>query len=367
MDPKIANISEENDIYRFTLSGIDVSIGNAIRRIILNDIPTVVIRTESEDVNQCYIEINTGRLHNEIVKQRLSCIPIHMKELDLLPGKYILDIDVLNESDTIIMVTTEDFRIKNKESGNYLTKEETRRIFPACTKTAQFVDFIRLRPKIDNSIQGEQIKLTADFSVACVNDNSMFNVVSKCAYGNTPDHTKIEEEKEKVREKLANEGLSKTEIEFHLTNFRILDAQRHFVPNSFDFAIRTVGVFENKDIIKKACEIMVHKLAKFMDECESDTVPILNSATTMENCYDVKLENEDYTLGKVLEYFLYERYFQGTKEFTFCGFKKLHPHDTDSIIRIAMISQVDKNQLKQYLMMTATNAIEVFKKIRGFF
>ena len=81
MNPKINNVSEEHGIMRFTLSGVNLSLANAIRRIMLNNIDTVVFRTETSEVNQCKIEVNTGRLHNEIVKQRLSCIPIHSTDI----------------------------------------------------------------------------------------------------------------------------------------------------------------------------------------------------------------------------------------------------------------------------------------------
>ena len=36
------------------------------------------------------------------------------------------------------------------------------------------------------------------------------------------------------------------------------------------------------------------------------------SDTTMPNSYDIKLENEDYTVGKVIEYNLYDNYYLGT-------------------------------------------------------
>ena len=48
----------------------------ALRRTILSDIPVVVFRTSPEEENNCIIDKNTTRFNNEIVKQRLSCIPI---------------------------------------------------------------------------------------------------------------------------------------------------------------------------------------------------------------------------------------------------------------------------------------------------
>ena len=127
MEPLINNISLDDELYKFTLSNVNVSVANAIRRVVLSEIPTTVLYTETYQDNQCKIIKNTTRLHNEIIKHRLSCIPVHIKELDILPGNYVLELDVKNETDTIKIITTEDFKIKNKKNGNYLTTEETRK------------------------------------------------------------------------------------------------------------------------------------------------------------------------------------------------------------------------------------------------
>jgi hypothetical protein len=111
LTPKISNISNENDVYRFTLSNLNVSLANAIRRTILTEIPTVCFITELESTNTCTIIENSSRLHNEIIKQRLSCIPVFEKTMERLPGKFILEINVKNDTDNTIFVTTEHFKI----------------------------------------------------------------------------------------------------------------------------------------------------------------------------------------------------------------------------------------------------------------
>ena len=367
MNPTISNISEDKDIYKFTLSNVNVSLANAIRRTILSDIPINVIRTETNETNQCNITINTSRLHNEILKHRLSCIPIHMKELDLLPDKYILEVDVKNDTENIMFVTTEHFKIRNKLNDNYLTKEETRRIFPPSEKTQSFIDFARLRPKVGDNISGEHLKFTAEFSVGTAKSNSMFNVVSKCAYGNTLDLVKIKEVWDNHETKLESEQLTKEEIEFQKKNFYILDAQRQFIADSFDFVVQTIGIYENKEIITLACKVLINKFVQLIESIDSDIVPINYSETTIENCYDIILENEDYTVGKVIEYLLYEKYYVQEKIFTFCGFKKYHPHNTDSVIRVAYVTNSDKNAVRQHLRIACIDAAEIFKKIQGLF
>lgn len=365
MNPTIASISETNDVYKFTLSGLNVSLANAIRRTILSDIPTVVF--DADDSEQCIIHNNTCRLHNEILKHRLSCIPIHVNELELLPGNYIMELDITNDTDNMIIVTSEDFKIKNKTSNNYLTKDETRKIFPASPSTNMFIDFARLRPKIGSSIHGEQIKLSCEFTIRTAKDNSTFNIVSKCAYGNTIDAVKAKDNWKHVEDRLKSEDATRDEIEFQKKNYYLLDAQRSFTEDSFDFVIQTIGVYENKDIVKKACIALQNKLVEFVQNVESNLIPINISETTMDNCYDIILENEDYTLGKTLEYILYEKYYKGEKLLTYCGFKKFHPHDEDSTLRLAFSQTIDKHMVGQYMKNVAVDAKDIFKKIHGLF
>ena len=367
MNPKISTVSEDNGILNFTLSGVNVSLANALRRIILNDIDTVVFRTETYGDNKCTIGTNTGRLHNEILKQRLSCIPIHSTNFDELPGKYILEIHEKNETDHMLFVTTEHFKIKNKTSGNYLTKEETKKIFPPNRKTNYYIDFARLRPKVSDTIPGESLKLSAEFSISNARDESTFNVVSKCAYGNTPDVTKVKEQWEEHESKLKSQEVPSSDIEFQKRNFYILDAQRYFVPDSFDFVVQTIGMYENKAIIKMGNKILVDKFDELIQEIDSDLIEILRSETTVDFSYDIILKNEDYTIGKVLEYILYDKHYQGDKTLSFCGFKKFHPHDATSTVRVAFNESTDKTIVKQRLRSVCVDAKDIFKKIGDMF
>ena len=357
MNPVLSKIIENDSILYFTLSGIDRCFANALRRTILTDIPTVVIRTEDTAVNQCFIKKNTSRLHNEIIQQRISCIPIHIFEQDFAE-KHSLEIDVENNTDdqNIRMVTTKDIKIKNIENNTYLSNEETKKIFPPNEITGHYIDIVRLRPKMGTAIPGEQLALTAKFSIATAKINSMFNAVSICSYGNTIDKEKAEEAWDKVHAKLKSDEKDEKEIDHVKSDFWNLDAQRHFIPNSFDFVVQSVGVYKNIDIVHKACSILCSKMDSFVTLLEENSIPILPSndvkkhgydsiiESTVANSYDVILENEDDTLGNILSTIMYRTYFVGKeKELTFCSFKKFHPHDTYGVLRIAYEKQPDRN------------------------
>jgi len=368
ISPKISKkpYTDDNDIFRFTLSDINVSLANALRRIILSDIETIVFYTETYQDNKCTIHKNTSRLHNEIIKHRLSCIPIWSEDKDLI-NKYILEVNVKNDTNSIIYVTTENFRIKNKETGNYLKDEVTKEIFPPNPITGSFIDLVRLRPPIGDTIEGEELQLSCEFSVSSAKVNSMFNVVSKCTYSNTMNMDKVDTVLQSLKQKWAKENMATEEIEFQAKNFMLLDAERQFIPDSFDYAIKTVGPLKNETIVKKGCQILQNKFADFSTALKSDQIQILRSETTIDHCYDVTLENEDYTVGKVLEYILYEKYFLDEKIFSFCGFKKIHPHNNESIIRIAYKENIDKALIREHLNIAAVIAGEVFQKLGTMF
>lgn len=367
MNPIVTNIVENNHILEFTLQNVDVSVANAIRRTVLSEIDINAFITETFEENQCTIHKNTSRFHNEIVKQRLSCIPIHMEDLDMLPGKYLLEVEKKNEESNNIYVTTEDFKVKNKETNQYLTRDETKKIFPPNELTGDYICFVRLRPQIASNIPGEEIKLECEFSTSNAKNNSMYNVVSLCSFGNTIDKVKVQKEWSNRESKYKQDGFSESEINFEKKNFMLLDAQRQYVNNSFDFSIKTLNIFSNKVLVYKACEQMKKKLEQFDHDVDADIVFIRLSENTMQNCYDIVIENEDYTLGKLLEYGIYEKYFEKEKLIEYCGFKKFHPHDKQSVIRMAYTSPMDRVNIKQQLKTISKSFIDVFNGIQKMF
>jgi DNA-directed RNA polymerase subunit L len=366
MNPHVElnDIPENGDMLSFTLSGVNVSIANAIRRTILSDINTVAFRTTPNEKNKANIIANTSRLNNEVIKQRLSCIPIHIKDYNEFPFKnYIMEVNIENNTDTIMFVTTQNFKIRDLVTGKYLDETKTREIFPANDYTGCFIDFVRLRPKISEEIPGEKIHLTCEFDIGNAKEDGMFNVASTCSYGFSIDDVVQEAELQRKRQTWKDEGKSKEEIDFESKNWKFLDGMRITKKDSFDFTIDTVGVFTNSELIDTSCKILINSFDGLNNLIEKDDLKIIKSQNTMANCFDVILENEDYTIGKVLEYFLYTKYYE-TNMLTFCGFKKMHPHDTYSIIRLAYTEAVEISTIKGHLQECIAESINIFKRIR---
>ena len=311
-NPTIEKDYEDEGVLHFILKDIHLSIANAIRRTILMDIPVVVIRTETSEMNQCTIVSNTTRFHNEIVKQRMSCIPIMTTDLVNFPERYRLSVKVQNETDNQLRwVTTDDFVLQDKKNDQPIDKTELLKIFPHDYKTNRPIDFLRLRPTIGPTIKGEEINLTAEFSVSTAKENGMFNAVSKCAFHNVIDPEGRENMWAAYLQTYKDEGRTDEEIEFEKKNFNYLDAYRCFKvnkegePNEFEFIVKTIGQYTNYQIVNMACEILSKKMQAFGHQVKSQVVPIhesINSrdlgytsvtVSSIENSYDVILEEED--------------------------------------------------------------------------
>ena len=79
--PTITKLNKDDrNKLSFTIENVDRSIINAIRRTLLKDIPVFVFDTRHE---HCIIDINTTRFTNEIIKQRLDCIPLFINDMEI--------------------------------------------------------------------------------------------------------------------------------------------------------------------------------------------------------------------------------------------------------------------------------------------
>ena len=363
MDPHISNVRTENGFLKFSLLDCNMSIANALRRIIISDIPTFVFRTYPYSENKAEVTHNTTRFHNEIIKQRLSCIPIHIDDMDFPYKDYVIEVDVKNDTDNILYVTTKDFKIKNIKTDVYSDESAVRAIFPPSAITGDYIEFARLQPKLSENIDGERLTLRCGLDIGMASEDGAFNVISTCAYECTPDIQKANEvwkDKEAVMKK---SEMSEAETEFEKKNWFLLDAKRYYQSNSYDFTIESVGVFENIEIVIKACEIMISKCEKLLENLQHGKVTILPSETTLKNGFDITLVNEDYTLGKVIEFYLYQQNFIADKTLSFCGFRKPHPHATESIIRVAFHNEIDPVGVSGYVQAASDSAITAFKKL----
>ena len=401
--PIIAQHNNNNErSLTFTLENCDVSIANSIRRVVVSEINQYVFRTFPHSENRADFTVNTTRLHNEILKQRLGCVPIH--HLHTIDGfgneykNYVVEVDVKNDTDAIRYVTTEDFKVKKIKvlektsrrsqdedaddvSYDYLSEAVVRKIFPPDEISGEYIEFARLLPNLSssNASSGEALAFTCTLEISNAKFDGMYNVAHTCAYKCSPDVKEIDKQW-RAKEKVMREGLESSlsagsieeVVENAKKNWELLDAERIFLPNSFDFIIETVGVYTNVQLVTKACDIMIKKCEKLLADIEHTTTTSTNGSiieyahesTTMKNSFRINLIGEDYTLGKVIEYMIFSNYYNISGGIvSFCGFKKPHPHALDSFIIVSFKDEIELSIVQEHVSKVILESISIFKSL----
>ena len=381
--PTVSGIHVSNGELRFTLENADVSIANGLRRILLSEIPCVVFRTDvhADTTENTVFHVNTTRHHNEILKQRLRCIPICIPDkhtiTDFNYKAYRCEVRKKNMSDVTEYVTTGDFKIIEKATGKE-NVELTKKMFVADPLSGHYIEFARLLPRVVDYTEGEELHISAEFQIGTAEQDGAYNVCSTCTYACTPDKAKQDDEWAKVaptQEPASGSSGSGKEKEAEAVNadaeknWRLSSAQRIFKENSFDFMVETVsmGVYTNGELIRKACDCMKIKCETFIEKL-NDEANIVDAKylVTIPFAFNIILRKEGYTLGKALENLIYSKHYLGDRTLTFCAFKKVHPHDVDSFIQVALQNDTENNaaQVAAIAVAAAKDIISIFEHIK---
>lgn len=254
----------------------------------------------------------------------------------------------------------------------YLSESACRKVFPPNKITGDYIELVRLRPQLSETMPGEELHMTCKLDVGTASENGSFNVSATCSYSATQDRVGANKAWTEKAKTLKAEGNDTESIALKKQDWDCIDAKRITIPDSFHFVIETVGPFPNMSLVEKACAIMVAKVNKFRDDIQSVANMVTTSTTTIDNCFDIKLVGEGYTLGKVIEYIMYAKYYDkpeksSEKILTYCGFRKPHPHIDESIIRLGFKNTIEPSEVIAYLVGAAQDANTIYEKIQAEF
>ena len=161
-------------------------------------------------------------------------------------------------------------------------------------------------------------------------------------------------------------------------NWYLLNAKRYYHKNQFKFIIETIGVKSCDDLLIEACNILILKFENFKHNIYNITNDnykfILDtSIVSLKYAYDITLMNEDYTIGKVIEWIIHKN--MEKFKVSYVGFIKTHPHNNSSIVRLVLDESTlndaqkkskikHKEIVKEIISNTYTECIKVFNEIK---
>jgi DNA-directed RNA polymerase subunit L len=263
------NLKTSLDGYRidFELSKVPVPFVNGLRRILLAEIPTVIVK----DVN---IRDNSSQMIHEMLKHRVEMLPINVKPSEVAvirDTKIVLHYEVGPEPR---LITTDDFAVSSPR-GNIILKDRD-------LGTPLF--FLQLKAN-------EGIRLECSLGVATKG-------ASQVCVATFKNHIDPEVAKQHREQYLAPEfGDHDPRIfDNHLIQ-RSFEQDEHGRPTRFDFAIESIGVATAKELLVAAVEVYKNKIDEFLKE------PIAKDDT---GAYVMESTTEGHTLGALAQALIHE-------------------------------------------------------------
>jgi DNA-directed RNA polymerase II subunit RPB3 len=114
-DIKVKIHQLEDNFIQFSISNIHIGLANAIRRIMIAEVPTMAI-------DFARIMQNSGCIHDDMIAQRIGLIPFVSTNVDKFDyywnnseglSEVEYELNIINTGDEIIEVTSNDLKIKN--------------------------------------------------------------------------------------------------------------------------------------------------------------------------------------------------------------------------------------------------------------
>lgn len=344
----------------FEVKNIKNSLANAIRRIMMVEVPTVGFKSEPYEESKINIIQNDSPLHNQFLAHRIAMIPLNIP----FPEKFDTDdyefiIDVYNNSNFPKDVTSNDIKIRKISDDRLLTEETTRNILPLDPITEEPIVITRLKPEyyqygninntnIINSLQGEskfnnkkmRLYVTAKANISTGQDNGHYSPVSCSVFTNKidPEKAAIAEKQfiEEDNEKMTKNNLTPSTLDNLKRRFEVSLKERHFYtdkndePNVFEFKIESIGVIPPLVIFSRALKILKDKITNFRNNIiqGNENEITISPSNNLSGAYLINIKNEDDTLGNIIQsYFnkLYCEYNDKNRLLNYFGYIKPHP------------------------------------------
>ena len=346
--------SKDNNVSQFTISDIDLSIVNSIRRTILTNIDNVAfhfnVKHKNPEESGIYIKENDSPLHNEFLAQRISMIPIHLTSEQIEnwnTDDYDFEINVENNSETFKEVTTKDIIVK------YKNKEESKlrdQMFPKNKITGDYIIITKLPPTKDTTKLICSLK--ADKGTA--EESACWATTSLCTFYNQIDENINKKNLQKFIEK--NEKLSEKQATLR---YNTLEYQRAFHKNEFNepdkfvFKLESECMLSPEEIFSQSLKYLISKIDRLIN-FDEDKITVSNE----DNFYKIILNEETHTIGNLLQSLMYNIHVREKRSqfISFVGY--FVPHPLEKRVLMKIVSTLDDTKFKDEL-------IETFKTIKA--
>lgn len=244
------------------LKNVPISFVNALRRILLSEIPTVV-------VSNVVILENTTSMTHEMLRHRIEMLPVNVQveTIDVIRDTSIeLKVGIADKPRDI---TTADFTIGPKAEILLLDRDLGTPLY-----------FMTLKPN-------ESIHIKASLSI----ETKGASQVCVSTFSNHID----EKQRQLDRDTWIAEG-NDPDVFDNLHYQRSYARDNQGRPYWFDFTVESIGVTKASDLVKRAVEVLQAKVKEFAE------LPIQREEP---NWYRMEMPGETFTIGQLVQEIIY--------------------------------------------------------------
>lgn len=380
------------DHLTFELKNLELGFVNSLERIILSNIPSVGFNVRPIETAQIKIYKNNTPFENEFISHRIGCIPIHLNSDTFDPADYSFVINKQNASKDYMEVTSEDIQVIKLSDNQTLTKDQTRKIFPADPLTGDFIPLTKIIPWEDKTTDQPGFHCECKAIISTSLANASFSQVSAVAHSFKIDpehyqrkfqkymkdqHSEYQRINKIIKDydsEYVDEGFKKTE-EVMKRKFDILEAERCYYQNVdedpywFDMLIESIGIHSPVILLDKGLDIMISKLNTFMELLETPVdgqLEITNGYNGMDRAYCLTVYNENETMGNLISSHLRKYYVEENPQMSAVGFNRSHPLKKSVMIYInpKKDSNNDWGTIRGFVMDTCTRIVKIAKDLK---
>ena len=393
-EPEIYDVKMENDELCFKIGGedkygLDKSVINSIRRTLLNDIPTIAFRSAENTNKDITIVENSGQLHNEMLLQRLSLIPLYINPNSYMKN-YLFELKVEHDNNDVFkFITANDFSIyplkseiqkridnideeidedldKLLNSNNYENydlknplsqkkKDEILRPFEFRGKK-NYCLITELKNTNDSDLK-QGIHLYGVPTLSTGKENAIFQPVSCATYSFLKDDDLISHI---VQERIKIEKIDEEDQEKFTQKLLLAESEKYYFRdshnecNKYNFRIKSKHHEDANSLFKLSIQLLQEKL----DYLKVSFLKLLQNKETCisgekinDYVYNFMIYNEDHTMGNLIQSHIARRCLDDDSILQFVAYKKPHPLE-ESIKLIVTLNPSHKiskdNDLRKY-------------------
>ena len=384
-------VSEDERTYRFTLSPIQVSYANTLRRLILTGVETIAFRSDmtiTGSTTDVEVKQNDTPMTNEMLADRIGLLPLCIPDpLQWREDRYLFVLNATGNKDNMTHVTASDFVVKEfistEDSKEEYEKQEKKEVivqsapfFPPNPLTGQTCLIATLPRVVGSAPQG--IHIVAKATKGTGREHARFSPVSQCSYEYTLDTNPVRQETMFTQwlasaKKIGaleedSERYKELKREFNTMQIkRCFQINEKGEPYSFDFTIETVGCLTVPYIVKRACEVGENMCSRYVNLQQGDVPPeiTISSSDSRIIGYDFLVRGHDHTLGNLLQTWLVEHHIEGTAEpkITYAGYCVPHPLRDEMVLRIG-VEDGEITTARKAFAEAAKGCVQLFQNLR---